>query len=465
MDTREDLTFLECRACESGRYSARLDDANGVTQECKLCEAGKSQSAGAALQCDPCQPGEYQNNTGSRACDRCKIGSYQDQRAARMCTSCPGDGTTLGFGSVSQDDCGCPAEYIQVGPDALRCSKCPEGLSCPALATLASFVDGDSEMGEQFVARVEVDFYSTWDAPLELYRCVGSLRCPGGLPGSCSGGLEGIACTDCPSGKIWDFDSCQDCTLWNQLRWIVGLLATMLGLVLAYYLLTSQATSKASVLFTTTCVFAMTISALQSVAGLSFGAIDFIVLKGKLFVDSLQLAKTMRTQVAIIGMMTVEFPEALKGIYAFMQIFLLDLDTLAFGCIAGSSGPARYVVSVLFFPMSVAWVAACFGVSKLFAARHRWEAAKTKSTIGAFLQVTFSTMSTVAMSPMTCFSHPNGKYSILKYPGITCGTEEKLGGCKMIPRAGVQLVSCFAKLLFYFTACFFPRSRSTLSCW
>jgi len=164
------------------------------------------------------------------------------------------------------------------------------------------------------------------------------------------------------------------------------------GLVMVYYMMTAQKTAKASVLFTTTSAFGMTISSLQSVG--------------------------------IIGTMTVRFPAGLKDIYAFLQVFLLDFDNFAFSCVAGASAPARYIVSVLVFPGAVSWLFCCHHASKLLPKRLRWEGSKTKSTIGALLQLSFSTMSTISMAPMMCFSHPNGVFSLLKYPSITCGTED-----------------------------------------
>ena len=44
--------------------------------------------------------------------------------------------------------------------------------------------------------------------------------------------------------------------------------------------------------------------------------------------------------------------------------------------------------------------------------------------MGAFLQVGFSTMSATALAPMMCYQHPNGLRSILKYPGVICGSAE-----------------------------------------
>ena len=43
------------------------------------------------------------------------------------------------------------------------------------------------------------------------------------------------------------------------------------------------------------------------------------------------------------------------------------------------------------------------------------------------MQVSFSTMSTIALAPLMCYSHPNGKQSLLKYPNIICGSGEQGG--------------------------------------
>ena len=253
---------------------------------------------------------------------------------------------------------------------------CVTGLDCPALATLQGLRSGSSNLGPQFVASILPGFYSSMAEPLDLYRCVEAAtgaRCPGGIPTTCTGLLNNVACTDCPSGRHWDRSEghCEECTPWQQLGWILAVTVMLAGLVMVYYMMTAQKTAKASVLFTTTCAFAMTISSLQDVG--------------------------------IIGTMTVRFPAGLKDIYAFLQVFLLDFDNFAFSCVAGGSAPARYIVSVLVFPGAVSWLFCCHHASKLLPKRLRWEGSKTKSTIGALLQLSFSTMSTISMAPMMCF--------------------------------------------------------------
>ena len=104
-----------------------------------------------------------------------------------------------------------------------------------------------------------------------LFRCLGAGRCPGGRPGSCAGGLQYRACTECPlasllsdlsmcisiypaywlcpsceslnpktpltppyphlgaqsggpEGQIFSTGSCQNCTVWQQAGWVLCLL-------------------------------------------------------------------------------------------------------------------------------------------------------------------------------------------------------------------------------------------------
>ncbi|CAE7657643.1 unnamed protein product, partial [Symbiodinium microadriaticum] len=164
-------------------------------------------------------------------------------------------------------DCGCPTGFIDASESTanLSCIGCGEGLDSPALATLQGLRSGSSSLGPEFVARVLPGFYSSMAEPLDLYRCVeaaAGTRCPGGIPATCTGLLNNRACTDCPSGRHWDRSEghCEECTPWQQVGWTFAVAVMLAGLVMVYYMMTAQTTAKASVLFTTTCAFGMTIS-------------------------------------------------------------------------------------------------------------------------------------------------------------------------------------------------------------
>lgn len=62
----------------------------------------------------------------------------------------------------------------------------------------------------------------------------------------------------------------------------------------------------------------------------------------------------------------------------------------------------------------------------------------TKNTAGHFIQVGFSTMSALALQPLMCYTHPNGLQSLLKHPGVLCGSGEH----SMMLLAGILLLTC-----------------------
>eukprot|EP00913_Durusdinium_trenchii_P016816 g15806.t1 len=178
---------------------------------------------------------------------------------------------------------------------------------------------------------------------------------------------------------------------------IVGIFVFLLAL---YYLTSNKVTAKATVLFATTASVGLLVMSMQNLG--------------------------------LIGMMTIDWPESLKGrldgvppsIFGVCQFLLLDIDSYGFSCIAGSNPTIRYLLSVLIFPVGVLWLTGCFCTSKLLPAKYHWNGSKVCSTIGAFMQMSFSTMSAASLAPMMCYKHPNGLRSVLKYPDVICGSEE-----------------------------------------
>lgn len=393
-DSRVNATNkVVCQACPPGMFSQKLEDNKGVTYVCVACGKGTSQSSGASLACAPCKTGEYQDELQSTECKRCDFGTYQDQTGQEACKACPASTRTLGFGSVAEADCGCPEKYIDIDRSgAFECVKCSEGMKCPALSQLDDLENGNSTNGEQFTPKIMQGYYSTITSPTEVFLCTSATNCPGGPPGTCAGGLVDIPCSQCAEGMTWTGSLCEDCAGWRQALWALAVLGIFAFLVMAYYLTTSKVTAKATVLFATTASFGMLVMAMQNLG--------------------------------LIGMMTVEWPISLQGLFSICQFLLLDIDSYGFSCIAGQSEPVRYLLSALIFPLGVAWMALCYALSKLFPKKHHWEGPKVCSTMGAFLQLGFSTMSATALAPMMCYRHPNGLRSILKYPGVICGSAE-----------------------------------------
>jgi len=95
------------------------------------------------------------------------------------------------------------------------------------------------------------------------------------------------------------------------------------------------------------------------------------------------------------------------------------------------------MVSVLFFPLGLAWFILNWGVSQLVKEKYRWDLIQTFSCMGQFLQVGFSTMSAIALAPLTCYTHPNQQLSLLKFPNVICGSTDHF----IMLAGGVPLLS------------------------
>ncbi|CAL1148030.1 unnamed protein product [Cladocopium goreaui] len=409
VEMRENATNqITCQACPPGTFSQKLEDSigTGETYICVPCGLGTSQPSGAALSCTPCKVGGYQDENRSTECKRCPFRTYQDEEGQVACKSCPASTNTLGLGSIAPSDCGCLEDQIDMDrSDNFECVACMEGMKCPALSQLVDLENGTSANGELFTPMIMEGFYTTKDSPTEVFRCRSTRTCPGGTPGTCGGGLIGTPCSQCPAGATWTGSVCEDCAGWRQALWGLAVCGVFAFLTLAYYLTSSKVTAKATVLFATTASFGMLVMSMQNLG--------------------------------LVGTMTVEWPEGLQALFSFCQLFLLDIDSYGFSCLAGQSEPIRYLLSALIFPVGIAWLALGYGLSRFFPEKYHWEGPKVCSTMGAFLQVGFSTMSATSLAPMMCFQHPNGLRSILKYPGVICGSADHTS---MLVFAGILLV-------------------------
>ena len=72
---------------------------------------------------------------------------------------------------------------------------------------------------------------------------------------------------------------------------------------------------------------------------------------------------------------------------------------------------------------------------------------RIRENIGAVdLQVSFNTMSSLALQPMMCYSHPNGASSLLKHPGVLCGSLEQ----RLMQVLGSIMLAC---MVAFFASC------------
>eukprot|EP00438_Fugacium_kawagutii_P034587 Skav208727 [mRNA] locus=scaffold615:133011:137950:+ [translate_table: standard] len=248
------------------------------------------------------------------------------------------------------------------------------------------------------VTKVQPGYFATESEPLKLFRCRPVERCPGGAPGSCAGAAEGTPCALCPEGKSWSGDDCVDCGA-TAVAWVIVALLVLTGSTAAYFFVNSAVTAQAT-----------PFKAAQMAAGLA--------------VSTLQI-------VALLGLTSLKWPGNFQSVSSGMQVFVLDLESLHAGCALGSGPLASYALGITAFPLLVAWMMLCYGVTQIRWVQRcgiqRWKMPYTVNTVGLGLQLGFGTIAAVALKPMMCYEHPNGRYSVLSYPSIFCW-EEGHGG-------------------------------------
>lgn len=382
---------LGCIACEAGRY------ASAGMLECEPCDVGTFTNVTGMAACHPCAPGSYNNVLGADGCEECSqglfanesestgcmqcpIGRYAAQKGLATCAECPPGLTTFSRGALDSDACLCQGELYEgqcvvcsgnTRYEAGACIPCSEGLTCNGART----------------AVVQPGFFTDTAAPFDVYRCLPIESCPGGLPGTCAGGRIGVPCTQCPAGQAWTADVCADCAPFSLGGWLLAGIVGVVTIPALYYMMNMKQTAKATTMLATSCALAMTISMLQNVG--------------------------------IVGYISFSWPAELQWIFDLMNLFTLDLQALGFDCVS-SSPVTGYHMTAAMLPCALLWLIVCSLLSKVLPTQWQFDSGKLISTLGQFMQVSFTIYSKIALSPMMCYSHPNGKSGMLDHNGIFC---------------------------------------------
>ena len=167
---------------------------------------------------------------------------------------------------------------------------------------------------------------------------------------------------------------------------------------------------------------------------------------------------TSMQNMGLVGMITVEWPMSISTPLNVCKFLLLDIDNLGFACVAGQQDVTRYVLNAMLFPFGLAWLGICYVASQLLPQKYQWQYPYLFSVMGGFLQVGFNTMSALSLAPMMCYLHPNGQRSVLKYPGVICGSSDH----EAMLLAGWILLMVFV-LGFFVLCCFLALKDSRLN--
>ncbi|CAJ1390644.1 unnamed protein product [Effrenium voratum] len=373
----------DCLYCPPGHFSLQ-----GSTT-CAPCPINEMASFPGTTQCAQCGEGFFTTQEASTSCSRCGSGRYRSNESA--CLQCPGRMTTQYLAATTISDCVCPEGTVFNGdgrPGAGACENCMEGLDCilgSDLRNYESFLVGSDK--ELTFPRLIPGYISYPSEPTQVYKCGKNSHCPGGVPGTCARGRIGLACARCQAGQKFGVDHCKDCEPFDLLSFVASSIVTGCALPMFYYFMNSPMTAKASTILSTTMAFGMTLTLLQTIG--------------------------------LVGLVSLDWPSYMQPLMDFVSIFMLDLESLNFDCL-GFSSAVRYCISVACWPGALLWLVACSVVSQLGPRRFRFAVAKLLSTIGQVFQIGFTIMSKTALMPFMCFSHPNGKSSVLRFTDVIC---------------------------------------------
>lgn len=191
--------------------------------------------------CTACSKGQYKERYGNQSCDLCPVGTFQNRTAqsnrtackqcqrtgfapagADECRQCPNH-TTAKWELPDITDCHCNRGYT--GPDGEECSECPSGTY---KASQGSATCSECDGGTASRATAAVAESTCQPCTHEQYAAAGSAVCqscprdaqsvePRDVRTTCqcnagSHGLDGGACSACPSGTYKPDAGSHPCT-------------------------------------------------------------------------------------------------------------------------------------------------------------------------------------------------------------------------------------------------------------
>ncbi|CAK9059727.1 unnamed protein product, partial [Durusdinium trenchii] len=409
-----------CKACLPGTYSDSFQDDQGRSYVCTPCPAGTEQPAAGEVVCKNCPVGTFKAVQSSDQCTPCPKGFYQNHTGAQTCKECPQGTTTLLLGAKRGSECVCRAGSIDLSSaesEVAHCAACPDGLTCPDGSTMNLLQSGDQTGSKaDQVPGIAAGFFSWPAEPLKVFKCR-TARCPGGSPGTCQGGALGPTCAACSDGEYWENGQCSVCQVSLKAFWYCLPILVIALLVAAYYMVETHYLALPSLAECSRMGFEMMLNFVQNIG--------------------------------VLSLVIVPWPEGLKELFEFSEVFVLSLQSYGLNC-TSSSDLNQYLVAAGLF-LSFAAVAPCLGYLSQWVPclRRRdlsWSFYRTICTIGKIYQSLFVTMCSIGLSPFMCYLHPNGLHSMLKYPNMLCGSIEhgimRMAGVAVLTLSASHFVLC-----------------------
>ena len=239
------ISAVDCKWCQPGNRSVPLE--NTSTMVCLPCGVGSFSQDPGQEECTPCQPGSFTDRPGQRQCEGCRLGMYQPLTGQTSCVQCTPPLTTMMLKASSSADCLCPQNMFRPldrNASAAPCLECPEGMHCEQGSDAMNFPWSSQEASslEQhdllvIYPRPKKGYWTTFDEPLSVYRCLDEQSCPGGDSEMCGAHMEGIACGTCVKGFYSGQQGlCNECSDVEKSKILFPVLPLIIGPVVCYFM-------------------------------------------------------------------------------------------------------------------------------------------------------------------------------------------------------------------------------------
>ncbi|CAE8642098.1 unnamed protein product [Polarella glacialis] len=236
-------------------------------------------------------------------------------------------------------------------------------------------------------------FFSTRGEPLSVFKCSVKGSCPGGVPGSCSGKLVGLACFHCPEGYFMQDGSCQTCE-------------------------PGRVILKFSLIFLGSFV----IITLMHIMG------NWPIAKGSeqvmIAAFWLGMAVTVGLTCAVYATLDMTWGLPLPDFFRALQFLPGDLSVINIACLLGStSSVSVYTFKLLFFPSACvmiylgALVCSALPGCRLFAGFH---GPALQNSAGFLMSTIFVAISVMSLEGFRCMQNPNGKDTLQTDNTVIC---------------------------------------------
>eukprot|EP00435_Cladocopium_sp_Y103_P020125 s928_g4.t3 len=369
-----------CAPCEPGFYQNSFRASS-----CTACELGSITSEPGSVTCTPCSLGSFANRSGQSSCHRCGSASSADEWTTSLEVTSGGSSRWIQVqGASSADYCACVQGTFLF---ADRCKACTEGANCP----------GSNQL------EVLPGYFSTREAPGDIFQCRAIGHCPGGEPGTCAEGRDPsyLGCSKCLQGlRSRDDGSCGECRSSDYAVATVCVLLLVAAVALVYVVLfkEQQVRQPGPLLITLTSIT--------------------------------QLLTTLQI-LNVLGSFDILWGEPFISILAFIELFKFNLDILSIDCVTWFDSVGEFTMRVCLLP-TIMLIALCvhfgfLGISYLRAVLTKTEPrrgcrfSQLLRTVGTMLMIFFIMVFALLTEPFQCRLHPSGVSTLKgRYQSVYC---------------------------------------------